>query len=113
MASEISAEDLKKKLDQKDDFHLVDVLSKESFSSQHVPGAVNVPFTGDNFIEDLKEVTGANEDSEIIVYCSSETCQTSPQAAAKLEEEGFNRVGHFKGGLAGWQDAGFELDQGS
>lgn len=110
MADVVDTETLKEKLDGNEDFHLVDVLSKESYEGKHIPGAVNVPFSGDNFPDDLVEKTSAKKDDEIIVYCSSETCRQSPNAAKKLEETGFTNVKHFKWGLAGWQEAGFDFE---
>ena len=38
----ISAQELKKKIDDKEDFVLVDVLSKESFEGKHVPSSKNI-----------------------------------------------------------------------
>jgi len=39
----ISPQELKKKIDSKEDFELVDVLSKDSYEVKHIPGAKNIP----------------------------------------------------------------------
>lgn len=90
---------------------MVDVLSENSYEARHVPGARNVP-NGPNFLAQFEEETGAAKDAEIIVYCSSNTCQASVQAADTLEEAGYTNVAHFADGLAGWQEAGYEFEQG-
>ena len=43
MVQTISREDLKDKIDQGDDFVLVETLSEEQYRHTHLPGAVNVP----------------------------------------------------------------------
>lgn len=105
----ISAKELKKKLDSKKKPYLVDVLSENSFKLRHIPGAKNVPF-GEDFIKNFKKKIKASKKDEVIVYCSSKTCQASVNAAEALEEERYKNVVHFAGGLAGWQDAGYEFD---
>lgn len=111
VAEHITAEKLKEKIDSGEDLYLVDVLSKNSYEAKHIPTAVNVPYSGDNFPKDFEEKVGAAKDAEIILHCSSETCQSSPNAAEKLKEAGYTNVIHFKRGLAGWQDAGYEFEK--
>lgn len=109
MAKVISAEELKKKIDGGGDFYLVDVLSPNSYEARHVPGAKNVP-NDPNFVKDFEEKIGAPKGADIIVYCSSNTCMASVQAAQRLEEAGYTNVTHFQDGLAGWQNAGYEFE---
>ena len=103
----IKAEELKKKIDDGDDFILIDVLSAESYEGRHLPKAINI--TVDN-IEKSSETELTDKNKEIVVYCASATCQASPSAAKKLEELGYTNVVDFEDGLAGWQDAGFEFE---
>ncbi|HXV26900.1 MAG TPA: rhodanese-like domain-containing protein [Candidatus Paceibacterota bacterium] len=110
MSKTITADELKKKLDDGDALHLVDVLSPGSYDARHVPGAVNVP-NGPDFLERFENVVGAPKDASIIVYCSSSTCAASVQAAEKLERAGYTNVTHFKDGLAGWQNAGYAFEE--
>jgi rhodanese-related sulfurtransferase len=106
----INAEDLKKKIDAKGEFVLIDVLSPESYNGRHVPKAINIP------VDQINEKANSklkDRGKEIIVYCASTECQASPTAAKKLEELGYINVVDFEAGLAGWQDAGFEFEDGS
>jgi rhodanese-related sulfurtransferase len=104
----ITTKELKEKIDSGAEFKLINVLSKESFEAQHIPKSINVP---GNELEERapKELPDKNE--QIIIYCSSETCQASVNAGKKLEEIGYTNVAHFKEGLAGWLDAGFEFEK--
>ncbi|MDZ7786287.1 MAG: rhodanese-like domain-containing protein [Candidatus Saccharibacteria bacterium] len=108
MAYEITTEELKTKITNNEDYLLIDVLSPESYEARHVPTAVNIP----NGPELVKKVDEMNipKDREIIAYCTSATCGTSPAAAQALEKAGYTNVAHYKDGLAGWQDAGYDFE---
>jgi len=103
----INVEELKGKIDSDEKFKLIDVLSKESFDAQHVPKSINIP---GGELEEKAPSKLPDKNEEIIVYCSSKTCQASPNAARKLEELGYTNVIDFEDGLAGWKDAGFEFE---
>jgi rhodanese-related sulfurtransferase len=45
----ISREELKKKLETGKAKALVNVLTKESYLSGHIPGSVSIPFSSENF----------------------------------------------------------------
>jgi rhodanese-related sulfurtransferase len=109
MAKVITTEELKKKIDEGGDFHLIDALTENSFEARHIPGAKNVP-NGGEFMAQFEKEVGADKDAEIIVYCSSNTCMASVEAAAALEKAGYTNVAHYKDGLAGWQDAGHAFE---
>ncbi|MEX0870016.1 MAG: rhodanese-like domain-containing protein [Candidatus Spechtbacterales bacterium] len=108
MAKVITTEELKNKIKEGGDFYLVDVLSHNSFEAHHISGAKNVP-NGSEFLEQFEKDIGASKDAEIIVYCASATCMASVEAANTLEEAGYTNVMHYKDGLAGWQNEGYEL----
>lgn len=108
--NKLTREELKDKLDNKEDFLLVNVLSEESFESLHIPGSKNVDVHKDDFLEKMEELTEGDKDKEVVVYCSSFSCQASPSAARKLTEAGYNDVADFEGGLADWKEAGYPLE---
>jgi len=103
----ISAKELKEKIDSGDKFKLVDVLSKESFDTQHIPTAISIP-GGELEKRAPKELPDKNE--EIIVYCASKTCQASPNAVKTLQELGYTNVIDFEYGLAGWKDIDYKFE---
>jgi rhodanese-related sulfurtransferase len=109
MASTITRDELKAKMDSDEEFVLVDVLSPKSYRDAHLPGAINVPSS-----EIEGEATSKlPSNMDIIVYCASFQCQASPAAARKLEALGFTRVIDYEGGLADWKEAGYPLESGS
>lgn len=108
MAQTITAEELKKKIDRGDDFHLVETLLPREYDEWHLPGAVNIHFN--KMTKAAREQFG--EGDEIIVYCHDEECNASPIAAKKLEEMGFEHVYHFAGGKKAWREAGYPIEEG-
>jgi rhodanese-related sulfurtransferase len=64
----ISRDDLKAKIDQEDDFVLVETLSEEQYQHAHLPGAVNIPPYRE------RELAGElipDKDADVVVYCGS------------------------------------------
>ncbi|MEX0668802.1 MAG: rhodanese-like domain-containing protein [Candidatus Saccharimonadales bacterium] len=104
----ITTNELKDKIDTGDNFHLIDVLSDQSYQEHHLPTAINIPQSPElpKQVEDM----GIAKDEEIIVYCGSVTCMASPTMAKALESAGFSNVVDYEDGLAGWQDAGQEFE---
>ena len=103
----ISAEDLKKKIDSKEDFEFVDVLGKDSYEAKHIPGSKSISV---DELEEKSKTELPDKNKEVIVYCASTECQASPRAAKKLEEMGYTNVVDFESGLAGWQEAGYDFE---
>jgi len=94
--SKLSAQDLKKMLDEKEDFVLLDVREYADFLQGHIPGAKNIT------IEELGSHLGKLDKAKlIVVYCSGPACPLSGFAMEKLEQAGFN-VKHFNGGMEEW-----------
>jgi len=108
---EVSTEELKRKVDAGQVPYLIDVLSPESYTARHVPGARNVRKSPpETFVERFEKEIGAPKDAEIIVYCSSHTCTASPLCGGLLEKAGYTNVAHYTDGIAGWQQAGHEFE---
>lgn len=101
----ITRDELKEKLDSNEDLHLVNVLSRENFEEQHIPGSINIPM--DQLEDEARD--RFDEDDEIVVYCASESCQASPKAAKLLANMGFDNVKDYEGGMKDWADAGLDV----
>lgn len=52
MSNTISRQDLKKKIDNQEDFYLIEVLSEDQFNKFHLPGAINIPQEKQDFEQD-------------------------------------------------------------
>ena len=105
MPKTITREELKAKIESRDEFLLVNVLAPMYFNQMHIPNSINVP------VDELGEraLDLWDEDDDIVVYCSSFDCGASPRAARTLEDLGFTNVADFEGGLSDWEEAGFPL----
>jgi rhodanese-related sulfurtransferase len=66
----ISRDELKAKMDRKDDFVLVEALAKASYDHAHLPGAINIP---PDQVADLAPTLLPDKNADIVVYCASPT----------------------------------------
>ena len=63
--TEITAEDLKSKMDSGEKLLLINPLSDIEFNTQHIPGSVNIPLQNILVTERLPK----NRDQLIVTYC--------------------------------------------
>ena len=70
MANTISRDELKQKIDRKDDFFLVETLPATAYHHAHLPGAINLPL--DLVTSDVAKLI-PNKNADIVVYCASPT----------------------------------------
>src|SRR5438874_8676049 len=85
---------------------LIEVLPASEYKREHLPQAVNVPFS---------TMTAANtkflrKDQAVIVYCADYECDLSARAAWRLESMGFQEVYRYTPGKADWLAAGWETE---
>ena len=99
----ISREELKEKLDKKEDIKLVFALGSWQYRAKHIPGSLH--------FDDLKEALPVlDQNDEIIVYCSNPDCPASVFAYHFLTAHGYKNVRRYAGGLLEWEDAGYPLE---
>lgn len=70
MASTISRDELKQKIDLKDHFLLVETLPATSYHHAHLPGAINLP---PDQLDTLAPQLLPDKHVDIVVYCASPT----------------------------------------
>ena len=97
----ITREDLKEKLDQREEFKLVNCLDEWMFREKRIPGSIR-------FERHILETLNPKE--EVIVYCSNPGCTASVLAYQQFVERGFQNVWHYAGGIADWEDAGYPME---
>lgn len=66
----ISRFELKKLIDAKRPFTLVETLAPETFAQGHLPGAMNLP---PDQVQQLAPTLLPDKNAEIVVYCASPT----------------------------------------
>ena len=70
MPETISRDELKQKIDRKDDFRLVETLPATSYHHKHLPGAINLP---PESVTALASQLLPDKSAEIVVYCANPT----------------------------------------
>jgi rhodanese-related sulfurtransferase len=116
----ISAEELKKWLDQKKDMLIVDTMPYEdSYRKQHIPGAVQIEFPIPELTQldekkktDLEKLLGPNKDRLIVFYCGFTKCTRSHNAAMWAVKLGYKNVYRYPGGIKAWDEADYPMEKG-
>ncbi|MBS1817086.1 MAG: molybdopterin-synthase adenylyltransferase MoeB [Acidobacteria bacterium] len=96
-ATEISAVELKQRIDRGDKLVIVDVREPNEFQINRIPGSQLIPLG-----EIPRRYAELDEEEEIIVHCKMGG--RSAKAADYLRTVGFKRVLNLKGGILDWVD---------
>jgi rhodanese-related sulfurtransferase len=105
----VSRESLWQLIQSGDDLVLVDALSPMSYAASHLPGAINLP---PEWVDERAPRRIPDRSSDIVVYCSSSTCDSSVEVARRLIELGYRNVRHYVEGKRDWLEAGLPLEGG-
>ena len=95
--STISVSELKGKIDNKDNFLLIDVREPSEFEIVRIPGSVLIPKQG--FL-DGSALASLPQDKPIILHCKSGV--RSAECLAILKSAGFADATHVSGGVVAW-----------
>lgn len=91
---ETTVQELKEKIDRKDDFTLLDVREPHEYQISNIDGTL-IP------LDDLPGRTDElDKDKEIVVMCRSGA--RSANACNLLEKKGFKNVSNLVGGVNAW-----------
>ncbi len=86
---------------------ILEALPPKYFHQGHLPGAKQLDFQNAAAHAERLHVGKADR---VIVYCASDTCANSHEAAKALTEAGFTNVAVYGGGKKGWVEAGLALE---
>lgn len=89
------------------DFVLLDVRGPALYAKGHVPGAINLPHGKMT----ASKMAAWPEDTIFVTYCAGPHCNGAARGALRLAQLG-RPVKIMAGGITGWIDEGFELEQG-
>jgi rhodanese-related sulfurtransferase len=88
------------------DFVLLDVRGTEKYAAGHVPGAIDLAHR-----KIIASKMAAYPDGTLfVVYCAGPHCNGAARAAVRLAKLG-RPVKLMTGGITGWLDEGFALEQ--
>lgn len=93
---EITVEELKQKIDAKEDFQLIDVRETFEYETSNLNGE-NIPLANV-----LLEKDKISKDKPVIIQCRSG--KRSAQAIKLLENEGYTNLSNLQGGILAWKD---------
>src|SRR3989338_9758301 len=108
MVGFITTKDLKQKVENKEDFVLVECLGPETFAEFHLPGAVNVPV--DDTFEGHIQKTVPDKNKPVVVYCRDIECHASAKATRRMEALGYTNLFEYHNGKDGWKAAGLPVE---
>lgn len=101
---EISADEVKRMLDDDTDFKLLDVREQDEWERSHIAGA---EYMGKGVIERDIEKKVSNQDEQLVLYCGGG--YRSALAADNLQKMGYRNVKSLKGGFRTWKEAGLPI----
>jgi len=97
-----NVQEVKRRLDAKEAFTLIDVREESEWAKGHLPGAVHLC---KGIIERDIENTVPGRSTPIVLYCGGG--YRSALAADNLQKMGYTNVISMDGGWRGWTEAGF------
>ncbi len=95
--TETDVKELKRKIDAKEDFFLLDVREPNEYQIGRIPGSTLIPLG-----EVPQRVNEIPRDKEVVVHCKMGG--RSAKAAAFLRQQGYTNVKNLKGGITDWSD---------
>ena len=101
---EVSVDDVKKMIDNKEKIIILDVRDKEEFETGYIPGAINL---SRGLLEFKINTIIPDKNSVIIVYCGIDL--RGPLATRTLNESGYKNAVNIIGGLKAWKAAGYPV----
>ena len=104
---EVTADQVKRGLQAGEIKHVVDVRERDEVMDGYIPGAHLIPR---GFLElNIEEDVTMERDVPIVLYCAGGN--RSALAARDLIAMGYTSVTSMIGGIKGWKDAGFSIEQ--
>src|SRR5262245_50495553 len=104
---EVTVDQVKAKIDRKEQFLLVDVREESEWAKDHLPNAI---FLGKGIIERDIEQRVPTTGAEMILYCGGG--YRSALAADNLQKMGYTNVYSMDGGIRGWREKNYPLEKG-
>lgn len=106
---EISPSDVNSKIENKDNFKLLDVREDYEYEESHIKDTLLLSVNKINQ-EELDKL-GLKKDDEIVVYCRSG--KRSAKAYEILKSMGYTNVKSMGGGLVHWDEDSYPVEKGS
>ena len=102
---EMDAWDVHDAINRGEKMIIIDARSKESFTDEHIKGAVNIPYR----TMTSESTSHIDKNTLCVVYCSGIGCNASTKGALKMTQLGF-KVKELIGGIEWWNQEGYETE---
>jgi len=90
---------------------IIDARTVDAYREGHIPGAMLLSYYDmGKYLEKVLPYLSMDED--VLVYCSSVTCDDSELLARELYAMGFTRLFVYKGGFEEWEAEGLPVEKG-
>ena len=99
---QIDAEVVKKAIDTKEDFALLDVRTPQEFAKSKIAGSINIPVVE---VQNKVEKMLPDKNKTVYVYCLSGS--RSVHAVDAMVKLGYTNVHDMKSGLLAWRVKGY------
>ena len=115
---EITIDELNAKIENSEDFFLIDIRQPKEFEKSNIPYATSIPRgllefrIGNETFWDEEQWHTPKKDEEIIIYCKKG--HRGIMAVKSLMELGYSNVKNLKGGISSWDpdfDTGTEATE--
>jgi rhodanese-related sulfurtransferase len=103
----VGVEEVKRALDRRADFILLDARASSDFEVSHITGAVSVPY-----YEVEKHLAKLPKDAWIVAYCSCPRAEAE-SAVDVLRENGYTRTSVLYEGYPEWESRGYPTSSGA
>ena len=104
LIKEVDVEYVKTKLDNKEDFTLIDVREDHEWNRGHIPTAIHM---ARGIIEINIEKIIPQKDTHIVLYCGGGF--RSVLSAYNLQKMGYSNVVSMDGGISTWINLGYNI----
>ncbi len=99
MENTIKVEELNHLINQSPEkVYIIDLMAKEEYDNNHIPGAVNIP------VEELSSHLSEIPKDKTVVFACRMGLKKSDMALEQLQNAGFNNAKKVEGGTACWTD---------
>jgi rhodanese-related sulfurtransferase len=102
--SEVSTDEVRKMIDNRENIILLDVRDSEEYETGHIPSAINISRGSLDFKAHL---VIPDKSAKIVVYCGLDL--RSPLATKSLNDLGYKKAVNMIGGLKAWKEAGYPV----
>lgn len=104
MIKEINVQELKEKIDNKENFVFIDCREQDEWNEAHIPGATLVPLSK---FEEKYESALPDKNAAIVIQCRSG--KRSMNACMFLLSKGYKNLTNLEGGIMAWSEAGYPI----